>query len=98
MNWTETHVTISSLILCFCHMTCTLSSAIHFQQTEGHFLLAVCRCLHTCLIYETKLKLSLEALLYDYAGRLRHHDSFCASALHYEIWSSAHVGLSRNAL
>jgi hypothetical protein len=98
MNWTETHATTSSLILHFCHRTCTFSSAIHFQQTEEHFLLAVCRCLHTCLFCETKLKLSFKAFLYDYPGRLRHHESFCASVLHYEIWSSAHVGLSRNAL
>jgi len=65
MNWTETHATTSSWILHFCHRTCTFSSAIHFQQTEEHFLLAVCRCLHTCLICKTKLKLSFKALLYD---------------------------------
>jgi hypothetical protein len=56
ISWTKTHAT-SSLILQLCHMTCTFSSAIHFQQTEEHFLLAVCRCLHAYLICETKLKL-----------------------------------------
>ncbi len=69
-----------------------------FNRLKNIFFLQFAdACTHVWFC-ETKLKLSFKALLYDYAGRPRHHESFCASALHYEIWSSAHVGLSRNAL